>query len=387
MDDYNVHHLWGSTPYINLLDVADALKPQQQGGAAATEPLRLLQVRCACCRRRSLAVSVAPRCDSPVGATLTTSCQSNNLFQVCPYDGRHTIATLAAACARDAGAAASAAGGGASSGSHDAEEQQQMQQQQPWLQLCVYEDEPQLLARHMLLAYALLSGASPPAARPALLLELHGSALLSARAGRWLAEASGVLEDAVALSLAGGGGGGGGDDALAEALSRAQLAGADDGRPPRDAGAGAGAGAGARAQKGDGDSKAAATAAADERRRRERRRRDAARLAALFDLSRLKIQQRDALAEALRRWRPDLARYDMVAAWDARCRRWFGDRYDSRANLVSAPRVFVLVSAASRKCLGRGVRHSTNRPGRIQPSPLWAMLLFISCRAKSPPAT
>lgn len=28
------------------------------------------------------------------------------------------------------------------------------------------------------------------------------------------------------------------------------------------------------------------------------------------------------------------ASFDMAQAWDARCRKWFGDRYDARHNLV-----------------------------------------------------
>jgi hypothetical protein len=45
-------------------------------------------------------------------------------------------------------------------------------------------------------------------------------------------------------------------------------------------------------------------------------------------------QERDGLVEALQRWRLVTA-YDMVKAWDARARKWFGERYDFRRNMVS----------------------------------------------------
>ena len=37
--------------------------------------------------------------------------------------------------------------------------------------------------------------------------------------------------------------------------------------------------------------------------------------------------------EALQKWRNAVV-YDMVKAWDARARKWYGDRYDFRRNLV-----------------------------------------------------
>lgn len=98
------------------------------------------------------------------------------------------------------------------------------------------------------------------------------------------AEASRVLEEAVAIA----------SDQGAAASSRggpsaaaAPPANADDART-RDAGpaAGAAGAAGAGGAKGD-----------------EARRGDAARLAALFDLSLLRFDQRDRLAEAFRRYR------------------------------------------------------------------------------------
>ncbi len=58
-------------------------------------------------------------------------------------------------------------------------------------------------------------------------------------------------------------------------------------------------------------------------------------LAALLDLSLLKFQDKDRLVEALQHYRTKTA-YDMVQAWDARSRKFYGDRYDARRNMVSA---------------------------------------------------
>jgi hypothetical protein len=255
------------------------------------------------------------------------------------------------------------------------------------IDLCVFEDEPQLLARHMLLLYALLDGAAPPHVRPALFLELHGSALLRRRTADWLgaaacmwaaggmgpspcrmrarargqrlapwhcprpaprpapilappttrphrpaAEASRVLEEAVVL---------------ASAKPAAPTARCPDAAALHDAGAAAGGGGGAPPAGRSGDP---------------------ARLAAFFDLGLLKFQQRDELLATFQRWRqkvdarraaaaaghlmraackpaypPDPRRppaaprqggFSMAKAWDARCRRWYGDRYDFRRNMV-----------------------------------------------------
>eukprot|EP00873_Tetraselmis_striata_P008924 jgi/Tetstr1/429188/TSEL_019141.t1 len=54
---------------------------------------------------------------------------------------------------------------------------------------------------------------------------------------------------------------------------------------------------------------------------------------AMLDISMLKFEQRDLLAEALRR-NSRKVEYDMAKAWDARVRKLYGDRYDARRNLV-----------------------------------------------------
>lgn len=114
--------------------------------------------------------------------------------QVCPYDCRHTLATLAAAAAaagpdsssgRPPAASALAEPGAAPPAA--ASSAAAAPPAQP-LVMYVYEEEPELLARHMMLTYALLSGALPPRERVEAFLELHGGALLRARTAAWLGE-------------------------------------------------------------------------------------------------------------------------------------------------------------------------------------------------------
>ncbi|PNH02753.1 Dynein assembly factor 3, axonemal, partial [Tetrabaena socialis] len=76
--------------------------------------------------------------------------------------------------------------------------------QQP-VQLVVWEDSPEGLARHLLLLAVLLDGALLPRERMELLLELHGNALLRERAAAYLDEKARQLE-ALVVELAAGGG-------------------------------------------------------------------------------------------------------------------------------------------------------------------------------------
>jgi dynein assembly factor 3, axonemal len=57
-------------------------------------------------------------------------------------------------------------------------------------------------------------------------------------------------------------------------------------------------------------------------------------IAALFDFSALKYHDKDDLTAAFSMMRKH-ASYDMGKAWDHRCRKWLGDRYDVRRNMVS----------------------------------------------------
>lgn len=56
-------------------------------------------------------------------------------------------------------------------------------------------------------------------------------------------------------------------------------------------------------------------------------------------------QERDLVVEALQRWRSSVP-YDAVKGWDARARKWYGDRYDFRRNMVGEEAVPVGLSGA-----------------------------------------
>ena len=60
---------------------------------------------------------------------------------------------------------------------------------------------------------------------------------------------------------------------------------------------------------------------------------DLACLSKVLDLSLLKYQERDALIEAFHKYRSSVD-YDMAKAWDARGRKWYGDRFDFKRNMV-----------------------------------------------------
>ncbi len=82
-------------------------------------------------------------------------------LQVCPYDARHTIATLSRISRHPAVSS---------------------------LALYVYEEEPEVLARHMLLLHVLLDGSLTARERVETLLELHGNALLRNKTAEYLGE-------------------------------------------------------------------------------------------------------------------------------------------------------------------------------------------------------
>lgn len=53
----------------------------------------------------------------------------------------------------------------------------------------------------------------------------------------------------------------------------------------------------------------------------------------LVDISLLKYESKDAVLSAIVEIRSH-AKLDMKSAWDFRCRKWYGDRYDFRRNMV-----------------------------------------------------
>ena len=56
-------------------------------------------------------------------------------------------------------------------------------------------------------------------------------------------------------------------------------------------------------------------------------------LAKILDVSALKFQERDAIVEVFHKYRRQVD-YDMVKAWEARGRKWYGDRFDFKRNMV-----------------------------------------------------
>jgi dynein assembly factor 3 len=86
------------------------------------------------------------------------------LLQVSPYDCRHTLATIASwACS-----------------SH----------LQCQLQLHVYEEHPEALARHILLLYMLLDSSLPTRDRAEMFLEIFGNTMLREKTFTYLGEQS-----------------------------------------------------------------------------------------------------------------------------------------------------------------------------------------------------
>jgi hypothetical protein len=113
--------------------------------------------------------------------------------QVCPYDCRHTLATVSSHAALAAKSSLQ------DSQQHPTQQQQNrvqnaseplqdplQPQQQQQLHLYVYESEPEVLARHMLLLALLFDAALPVRTRAEMFLELHGNAVLRQKTADYL---------------------------------------------------------------------------------------------------------------------------------------------------------------------------------------------------------
>ncbi|KAG1656426.1 hypothetical protein FOA52_009641 [Chlamydomonas sp. UWO 241] len=187
------------------------------------------------------------------------------LLQVAPCDARHTLTTVCRA-SRTADA-------------HTGP-----------LHLTVWEEEPEGLARHLLLVAVMLDSSLPEGDRVQTLLELHGNALLRERTAQYL-------------------------DGLARAME-SMLVGLFSGAEPQEA---AGGYPGLAA------------------------------LASCLDLSLLKFAERDAITDVFHGWRKSEA-YDMVQAWDARGRKWYGDRYDFRRNMIDWDYHMRMIQAGTPGC-------------------------------------
>jgi dynein assembly factor 3 len=92
-------------------------------------------------------------------------------LQICPYDCRHSLATISTKARYAAAGSTSKA-----------------QQQQHQLQLYVYESEPEGLARHMLLLMLLFDASLTARDRAEMFVELHGNTLLRQRTAEWASE-------------------------------------------------------------------------------------------------------------------------------------------------------------------------------------------------------
>lgn len=244
MDDHNIHNFWGLSPSIDLLAVATRGRGDPNKGREALQQ---------------------------GGSDVTPSPPAIRILQVASYDARHTIHTLCHSSRHDGalgpGVMPSSSEGSVVSPAVRA------------VHLHLHEEEPEGLARHLLLLSVLLDGSLPTKDRIQTLLEIHGNALVRQRTAEYLDQRGRALEDLlVAL------GGGASEEEAAAACS----------------------------ERGD---------------------ESGACLAKMLDLSMLKFQERDLIVEALQKYRLTVE-YDMVKAWDVRGRRLYADRFDFRKNMI-----------------------------------------------------
>jgi hypothetical protein len=117
--------------------------------------------------------------------------------QVCPYDCRHTLATVSSHAALAAKSSLQDSqqyptqeqqnhAQNTSQPLQDPLQPQQQEQEQQGLHLYVYESEPEVLARHMLLLALLFDAALPVRTRAEMFLELHGNAVLRQKTADYL---------------------------------------------------------------------------------------------------------------------------------------------------------------------------------------------------------
>ncbi|MEW5305020.1 MAG: hypothetical protein WDW36_007590 [Sanguina aurantia] len=298
MDDHNAHHFWGISPALDLESL----------------------------------------CGSSSGVVLESVIPSpRRILQVSPYDARHTLTALSRVnrirSAQDSSAAAPASSSaspqappntssGSSSGTSPSPPfsapsmtsslmtssvmtssvmTSSVTPPAPALHLYVHEEEPEGLARHLLLLAVLLDGQLQARERSQLLLEVHGNSLLQEGSAATLERLARELELIIVRCSGSGGSSNGGSS--------------NGGSSSGQAAACAGPAVPGSA------SQACSTPLPGD-------------LGELLDLSLLRFQERDAMVEVLRRYRRASAPYDMVAAWDSRCRKWYADRYDFRKNLI-----------------------------------------------------
>ncbi|KAK9812777.1 hypothetical protein WJX72_003474 [[Myrmecia] bisecta] len=217
LDDSNVHQFWGLSPAIDLLQ----LRGQTLGHknyATGLEDLKRLQL--------ADKQPVSQDSEKPL-----------NVLQLAAYDCRHTVYTMCRST-------------------------RHLRNQDRPVRLYVYEEEPEGLARHMLLVSILLDEQLTVRDRVERFLEIHGNALLQEKTADYLETCSRAVEEDVMQQLAG-----------------------------------------------------------------------SCPVNSLFDLSMLKIADADKMAEALRKHQRKV-KYDMSAAWETRCRKFYETRFDFRRNAV-----------------------------------------------------
>ena len=147
------------------------------------------------------------------------------------------------------------------------------------IQLHIHEEEPEALARHLLLLGILLDSSLTAKDRLQTLLEVHGNALVRQRTSEYIEERGRAIESLL-VDLGSG-------SSAREAAAMRSKAGDEAG----------------------------------------------ACLASILDVSMLKFQDRDRIVESLQKYRRQ-TEYDMVKAWDTRSRKLYGDRYDFRRNMI-----------------------------------------------------
>ncbi|DBB17927.1 TPA: Dynein assembly factor 3, axonemal [Trebouxia sp. C0006] len=208
-DEDNVHNFWGLSPSVDVLALLHSL------------PVSVSQ--------HSMLERLA-------------EADAIHLLQIGAYDCRHSAQALASMCKLTT-------------------------LPNRTLHIWVYEEAPEILARHMLLLSVLLDNTLPVRQRTELFIELHGNACIQATTAQYLGKQGHMLESVTLNSCAG-------------------------------------------------------TEAAP-----------ASVITELFDLSLMRFQQRDDVAETFRKY-SHKAPYDMQTAWDARIRKFYGSRYDYKRNAI-----------------------------------------------------
>lgn len=159
MDEHNVHHFWGISPGIDL--GALATRPEASS-VGLHDPIRLLQASSAAqtsfhALAPHLCCTLSHACVLPMHDMLAPPLP----LQVASYDPRHTLTTLCRAS-------------------------RHLDRHQGPMQLYVHEEEPEVLARHVLLLSVMLDGSLAAAERMHALLELHGNVLLREKTADYL---------------------------------------------------------------------------------------------------------------------------------------------------------------------------------------------------------